>query len=539
MTAWRVVAGVGCLFWGASTVRAEPPTIDALIPSGAQRGTSAEVAVTGKPGTGPVFGWCDTPGVEIVVPEKPEGKITINVAGDVPPGLCYLRLFNAEGSSALKPFAIGTLPEATETEPNDSLDQAQSLDAAGIVLNGVLSKNGDVDSFAVELRAGQTLIASIDSRGAFGTPLDAVLQVLSPEGFVLEQNDDDRGMDPRIVFESPREGRYFVRAFGFPADPNSSINFAGGATWLYRLTLTTGPYVDHVQPLAVQSGITTPVEIIGWNLPAFAESLAVSPAAGDAWARLDEIRLTNLAPIPVVEQRVLNEPVREVLSELPVLVSGRIANPGEVDAVEIAGTKDRALSIRIDARAFDSPLDPVLRLASADGATLAEVDDGSRNQFDAEINYTPKADGPLRLEIRDRFDHGGSRYFYRVTIGPPVADYSLSLAAESFKLDPAKPLEIPVTINRLNGFAEEISVSAIGLPAHITAETVVSTAKGDSSKKVTLKLTTTGEAEYLGPFRVVGSSASNSGIERVAQADLAGIAHKTTQPWLTAPAKQP
>ena len=97
--------------------------------------------------------------------------------------------------------------------------------------------------------------------------MDAVLQVVSADGFVLAQNDDDVGRDPRIVFEAPAAGTYIVRLFAFPATPDSSIRFAGGSAFVYRLTLTTGGFLDHAFPLAVGRDGPRAVEAIGWNIP--------------------------------------------------------------------------------------------------------------------------------------------------------------------------------------------------------------------------------------------------------------------------------
>ena len=105
--------------------------------------------------------------------------------------------------------------------------------------------------------------------------MDAVLQVVSQEGLVLAQNDDDVGRDPRIVFEAPSAGTYIVRLFAFPAKPDSSIRFAGGSDYVYRLTLTTGGFIDYAFPLAVGRDGPKAVEAIGWNIPAAARVLPV------------------------------------------------------------------------------------------------------------------------------------------------------------------------------------------------------------------------------------------------------------------------
>ena len=43
----------------------------------------------------------------------------MTVAADAPPGLRWLRLYDEDGATALRPFVIGSLPEIVEVEPND------------------------------------------------------------------------------------------------------------------------------------------------------------------------------------------------------------------------------------------------------------------------------------------------------------------------------------------------------------------------------------------------------------------------------------
>ena len=92
---------------------------------------------------------------------------------------------------------------------------------------------------------------------------DATLQILSPVGFVLAQNDDERGVDPLLAFTAPTAGAYVVRTFAFPPTANSSINFAGGDAFVYRLTLTTEAFVDAALPMAVRANEDNRLALLG------------------------------------------------------------------------------------------------------------------------------------------------------------------------------------------------------------------------------------------------------------------------------------
>src|SRR5262249_36007488 len=150
---------------------------------------------------------------------------------------------------------------------NEDPKKPQVLDSAAVVVNGRLEKQGDVDGFALRLAKGQTLVASVLANRGLGSPMDAVLQVASADGFVLDQNNDYHGLDPQLVFTAPADGTYVVRTFAFPAVPDSGIRFAGGETFIYRLTLTTGGFAEYAYPLAVPRADPGQVELVGWNIP--------------------------------------------------------------------------------------------------------------------------------------------------------------------------------------------------------------------------------------------------------------------------------
>src|SRR5581483_10130568 len=106
-----------------------------------------------------------------------------------------------------------------EKEPNDDYRHAQPLDKSCVV-NGRLEKTGDVDCFAIHLTRGQTLVASMEANRTLGSPMDAVLQVVSARGTVLEENNDYHELDPQLMFTAPADGTYVVRTFAFPAVPD-------------------------------------------------------------------------------------------------------------------------------------------------------------------------------------------------------------------------------------------------------------------------------------------------------------------------------
>ncbi len=114
------------------------------------------------------------------------------------------------------PFVVGLIPEMTETEPNNRLTESNSAASPSVTLNGVLEKSGDVDCYAVALKSGHTLVASLQANRVLNSPMDGVLQLVNNRGTVLVQNDDDSGIDPLLSFTAPSDGTFYVRTFAFP-----------------------------------------------------------------------------------------------------------------------------------------------------------------------------------------------------------------------------------------------------------------------------------------------------------------------------------
>jgi hypothetical protein len=447
------------------------------------------VTAAGDFSSWPVEVWVDRPGISFAA-EKDKGKFKVEAASDAGAGIYWARMHNADGAAVMRPFVVGTLPEVMESETNDLPDKPQAVEPR-IVVNGKLGKTGDVDGFRFDLKRGQTLVAAVEANSRLGAPMDAVMQICElveshgkMEAFVVGQNHDAVGLDPQIAFTAERDGAYLVRLFAFPATPDQSIRFAGGDDYVYRLTLTTGPFIDHVLPLAVPRE-ESQVQLGGWNLgpittaivpPLSAEaSLLTPPDEPMVWVWRPESAGAVLVP------RVMNATVTGV-SEVtpPMTVSGRLAKVGQIDLYSIEAKKDNKLRFKVAAKALGYPTDAVIAVLDKDGKSIAEADDANRDDRDPVLDFLPPTDGRYTLAVRDLANRGGLRLVYRLTAEPIEPDFSLSLAADSFVIEKGKPLEIAVNVNARDGLKEAIEIRAIGLPQGVTAEPVKFVPNGET-----------------------------------------------------------
>ena len=532
-----LLAGV-MLFAGTS--HAAPPELKYVFPAGAQVGKTVDVEAHGKFDSWPVQAWVDRPGVT-VSPKETKGALAVTVSADATPGVYWFRLYNAEGTSSPAPIFVGNLPEAIEQEPNDSPAKSQQLASSNVIVNGRLQSKGDVDTFAVKVEKGQSLVAEIEAHRTLGSPLDGVLEVVSPDGFVLAHNEDDQGMDPRVVFTAPESGVYLVRAFGFPATPNSTIALAGEDSLVYRLTLTVDGFCDYSLPLAVTAE-NPQVDVLGWNLPEETRRLIPRLLPESKQAVLFHPRIANALVLPLETHPciVANEPSKpgspQAIS-LPVTITGRIEALRDKDAFRFSAKKGETINLRIESRSLGYPLDPVLEVLDSQGKSLARVDDLG-NSRDSQVAFAAPADGEYDVTVADLHRHGGPRFVYRLTATIAKPDFKLSLAADNLTVATGQKLELPVTIERLQGFSEVIPLRVEGLPSGVTVEPAVSQSEGESAKSVKL-LITAGDSPFTGPIRVVGGTADGvvgadgGRVVHFAEVTMTGRSLQTKDVWLT------
>ena len=502
-----------------------------LFPLGAQRGMTSVVTLSTKLDAYDRQLAIDCPGVQLVPGEK--DLVQVMVPPFAPLGPHLIHVFNPDGASEPRWFSIGTLPEVREVEPNDVLGTEQSIDHLPVCINGQLEKRGDVDLFAFLLKQGDSLTALLESY-SLGSPVDAMLQVRDDQNSVLATAHDGRNLDPVLVFNAPKAGRYSVEVAGFTHPPAADVSFTGGAAIAYRLHLTTGPTTLRVFPAAVSRTEMNHLDLLGSsqsNSPFDGSHLQVEPV-------IQSITPPNaLLPIQVVvtdlpvlrEPKADTEPPSAMQVTVPCCVAGRIAKPGETDHFKFQGKKGDRLSIRLYAKALGLPLDAVIAVSDMEGKELARNDDASEGD-DPLLNWKVPADGTFQVGVSDLFNRGGEAAEYVLMLAPEEPSFTATLTNKPpLSIEAGKSLEVTATVKRLNGFAGELVASIHGLPAGVFAETVsVPEKKAD----VTVKLQAAANAVLSnGPIQLVLSTKGKDNapmISHTALLDLRGDVRRGT-----------
>jgi hypothetical protein len=125
--------------------------------------------------------------IELFGVNLPNNSMDLALGADSPP-LRYLSVKQNGMTSNAVPFAVDDLPEVQESEPNDSIAQANRVPVP-VVINGRIQKSGDEDYFIFKAEEGQKLLMEVDAR-RLDSPLDSVLTLLDAAGKKLAENDD-------------------------------------------------------------------------------------------------------------------------------------------------------------------------------------------------------------------------------------------------------------------------------------------------------------------------------------------------------------
>jgi len=156
---------------------------------------------------------------------------------DAKPGIHMVAASNGKYVSNYVPFALDTLPECLEKEPNDYRAKAQKV-SLPIIINGRIDRPGDWDVFAVEGRAGQTIAIEVLAR-RLASPLDSFVKVTKADGTIIALNDDHHDAasglntyhaDSYLMVKFPADGTYFVHI--------GDTTQHGGKEYGYRLRIS-------------------------------------------------------------------------------------------------------------------------------------------------------------------------------------------------------------------------------------------------------------------------------------------------------------
>ncbi|MCI0705381.1 MAG: PPC domain-containing protein [Planctomycetia bacterium] len=520
----RRVAALLAVFFAAGYATAQPgPQLLSVFPPGAKAGSTVEVTFGGHGFDGQEKLFFSEKGFEaelvgtVPAPKQPQQgrpstfvKFKVTVPKDIASGTLDVRIVSKNGLSNPRAFVVSNMTDVNETEPNNDVGQAQKIELDTTV-NGIIGANTDVDYVTFKAKAGQNIVVYCLSSSLDGRLSMPDLIVVSSTGKQLASNRGYRAGEAVLDFQAPTDGDYLVRLSQFAYSSSGFDHF-------YRLTVTTGPWVDAIFPPTRSDNHTIfgrnlngakptghfnrpdgrPLDSLSYSAlarkpfkPEIRSTGIVSPRAAslDAWATgtTDGLLVlgTNAGELILDnEKNTTADSPQEV--KVPCDVAGRIAKKNERHWYSFEANKGEVWTLEVFAERIGSPVDAYFILTDDKGKVIVELDDGadslSPNQFytkgddPARYRFVVPNDGTYKVMVstREAGTQFGVRDQYVLRIAKENPDFRVAVMPlspflpEGGTLPKGGAVLFSVFVFRFDGFNDSIELTASDLPEGVT-----------------------------------------------------------------------
>lgn len=512
----------------ASSISAQLPQarIATVFPMGCQTGKTVDVTVAGSDIDEAQSLLFSHPGITGALKAGTTNQFVVTVAGNVPAGMYDVRIIGRFGVSNPRSFVVGTRPEVTETEANNSPDKAQAI-TIGSTINGRSDSAADIDYYKFPGKKGDRLIIECQAR-RIDSRLQPVLELMTNAGRRIENGSRVRHGDRMIDATLPEDGDYIVKVADFV--------YGGGSDFFYRLTLSKGPWVDFVLPASGLPGTEFEATVYGRALPggqkstlkldgklletvkvkvkvpADGASLAPADVVGSNAASIDGFSYTISGPQgvsspiqlyfskspSVVEVEPNDDRKKPQKITVPVEITGQFNQKEDVDIFEFEAKSGEVFWMDVFGHRNGSAADPRLVVEQVKGetaTTMTTADDSGpnlggvafeTNHFDPTYKFTAPADGTYRIVLRDLYYNGHPTMLYRLAVRKEQPDFRLvaytqspttqqNQVVDAWELGMRRGGSNAITVLALkqDGFTGPIELVAEGLPAGVTVSPAV------------------------------------------------------------------
>jgi hypothetical protein len=540
-------------------------------PAGGQRGTNVEVTVGGVDLEEAAALSFSHPGITAVqktqpVDGKPQpvaGQFVVTIAGDVPVGVYDVRARGMFGLSNPRTFVVGDRKEIVEVEPNNMPDKPMAVEL-NTVINGRSDSGADVDWYKFSAKAGQRVLAEMQSR-QIDSRMEGAVELYSAAGKRLIHRRTTARQEALLDFTIPADGEYLLKAYDFL--------YSGSGEYFYRLTLHAGPHIDLILPASGLPNSTSEYTLFGRNLPGGQPS-AMKAADGKVLEQL-KVQIALPADPTVLEPGQQVEPaeagVDGIAYSLPVAggssnpltiffasgptaleqepndagdkaqklavpaeITGQFQARGDVDIYQFDAKAGEVFWIEVFGQRNGSPADPVLIVDQVKKndkgeetlARITAVDDNATNigatffnttTDDPVFRFAAPGEGTFRVTLRDRAfeSRGDPSFVYRLSIRkespdfrlvalPPVPTTDPNQMAGTWDLGLRKGDNAQLTVMafRHDGFNGPVELSVEGLPEGVKCPGAM-IAAGQVSATLVFS-SAENAADWQGPIRIIG-----------------------------------
>jgi hypothetical protein len=498
-------------------------------------------------------------------------RVQVTIAPDAEPGQREIRVRTARGISNPLVFYVGQIPEISappmitcplvtlgkeeqslrkrKREPkstgSEMMMEGMMMGSAGVqsdlddeevcvkipcVMNGQIAQ-GSVDRYRFEAKKGQRLVVIVQARELVPFMADAVpgwfqpvLVLCDAKGKEVAYVDDYRFKpDPVMLCEIPEDGEYHLAIY-------DSI-YRGREDFVYRITVGEIPFITSIFPMGARASQTPSIEVKGWNL----EETLITPHIKDPVPGIYQITargkggllLSNPMPfaldsLPECMEKEPNSQMKTAQNvTLPVMINGRIDNPGKKDIFQFHGQAGTEIVAEVYARRLNSPLDSILKMTDAAGKILVFNDDRedetagiNTHHADSYIRTKLPTDGTYYIHVNDTQNKSGDDYGYRLRISEPQPDFAIRLVPSMVAIRSNATATLKAFVLRQDGFTNTITFQIKGDTNAFSAMGKISGTQTVAQVTIRTRLTETKEPAVI----VIEGLATNGALQWVHQA---------------------
>lgn len=402
---------------------ASDPEANSLSLVGLQRGTSAEITISGNRLGDAHSLLFYTPGLTATNVTKVDDKsikATITASAEAECDLHPFRVVTSTGISNMRLLNVSALPSAAEKEPNSEFQSAQQIDF-NCTIDGVVL-NEDVDYYSVELKQGQQMNVELEGlrHSYLNDFFDPYVAIYDAKRFEITASDDSviLQQDCLCSMIAPADGRYILEV--------RESSFGGNERARYRLHVGSFPRPVAIVPSGGPPGqplVANCIDLLGNQWQETFQMPVAATSSFRVWSKRDgqcspSPNYLSVNATPNVLESEPNDDHNAIATSysVPVTFNGILEKEKDRDYWVFEAKKDQQLEVRVQSRKpMRSQVDPVLQILKVGGGQLAANDD-SNNSPDCFLQFKVPEDGKYALCVSDHLDRYGKHFVYRAEV---------------------------------------------------------------------------------------------------------------------------
>ena len=519
-----VATGIGLRAQNPKSTSTEP-VIHSVFPLALRRGLPLEIQIRGSGLEGSYAAWFDCDAVRAKVKtvepidldadkrdpadkgKKPRlgQRVVLDVQSDANSalGAHVFRIVSNRGLS--NALSIDVTAENVVLEQSSGKAGEYQQVSWPAVVNGRISKDGEMDYYAVEVNAGTDLLFEVDSLGGSLDPtltlFEPSMSWLSSDRLVQLAFSDDVANRPMAVipYRFGKSGRYVVAVGAFVGigNPDSS----------YRLSISRSTTGQRLDTTAIRNGRPAhPLkkqwqerefarvieskrldELSSRTVPVTAPKDQESTLSGDKDVPAVEKATTkplvqeaqSMEPqqlLRIVKEREPNDGTSEAPSvSLPAVIEGAIDHPGDIDCFRFIAKSGETIVFEIQTpNVTPSPFSPRLELLTTNNEELltnvyqrigGDGDDWVQS-LEPKVVYTFDQGGEYTLRLRDLTSRNGSPdYRYRLLLRDQIPHVGeIEIKDDHINITKGEARKLTISAGREEGFEGQVAIRVENLP---------------------------------------------------------------------------